>query len=103
MRYSIELRERRYVKGYGFMSFARNVNDKYCNFLMDLSKTFAKTAGKKILKETARATGDLIGTKIADKITAKPHNKDEVINGIPKERYISPKKRQKIIDELKLA
>ena len=103
MRYSIELRERRYVKGYGFMSFARNVNDKYSNFLMDLSKTFAKTAGKKILKETARATGDLIGTKIADKITAKPHNKDEVINGIPKERYISPKKRQKIIDELKLA
>ena len=86
MRYSIEPRERRYVKGYGFMSFARNVND-----------------GKKILKETAKATGDLIGNKIADKITKKPHNKDEVINGIPKERYISPKERQKIIDELKLA
>ena len=31
------------------------------------------------------------------------HNKDEVINRIPKERYISPKERQKIIDELKLA
>ena len=28
---------------------------------------------------------------------------DEVINGIPKERYISPKERQKIIDELRLA
>ena len=70
---------------------------------MDLSKTFAKTAGKKILKETAKAAGDLIDNKIADKIAAKPHNKDEVINGIPKERYISPKERQKIIDELKLA
>ena len=70
---------------------------------MDASKTFSKTAGKKILKETAKSTGDLIGTKITDKITAKPHNKDEVINGIPKERYISPKERQKIIDELKLA
>ena len=59
---------------------------------------------KKILKETAKATGDLIGNKIADKITAKSHNKDEVINGIPKERYIfSPKERQKIIDELKVA
>ena len=56
-----------------------------------------------MLKETAKATGDLIGNKIADKITAKQHNKDEVINGIPKERYISPKERQKIIDELKLA
>ena len=103
MRYSIEPRERRYVKGYGFMSFARNFNDKYSKSLMDLSKTFAETAGKKILKETAKATGDLIGNKIADKITAKPHNKDEVINGIPKERYISPEERQKIIDELKLA
>ena len=89
------------------MSSARNFSDKYSKSLMDkgidLSKTFAKTAGKKILKETAAATGDLIGNKIADKITAKPHNKDEVINGIPKERYISPKERQKIIDELKLA
>ena len=103
MRYSIEPRERRYVKGYGIMSFARNFSDKYRKSLMDLSKTFAKTAGKKILKETAKATGDLIGSKIADKITAKTHNKDEVINGIPKDRYISPKERQKIIDELKLA
>ena len=106
MRYSIEPRERRYVKGYGFMSFARNFSDKYSKSLMDLSKTFAKTAGKKILKETANETGDLIGNKIADKITAKPSKKshdNEVINGIPKERYISPKERQKIIDELKLA
>ena len=89
------------------MSFARNFSDKYGKSLMDkgidLSKTFAKTAGKKILKKTAKATGDLVGNKIADKITAKPHNEDEVINGIPKERYISPKERQKIIDELKLA
>ena len=84
--------------------FARNVSDKYSKSLMykgiDVSKTFAKTAGKKILKETAKATGDLIGNKIANKITStskKPH--DEVNN----ERYISPKERQKIIDELKLA
>ena len=106
MRYSIEPRERRFVKGYRFMSFARNFSDKYSKYLMDLSKTFAKTAGKKILKETAKATGDLIGNKIADKITEKPSKKsqsDEVINGIPKERYISPKEREKIIDELKLA
>ena len=103
MCYSIEPRERRYVKGYDFLFFARNFNDKYGKSLRIVSRTFAKTAGKEILKETAKATGDLIGNKIADKITAKPHNKDEVINGIPKERYISPKERQKIIDELKLA
>ena len=103
MRYSIEPRERRYVKGYGFMSFARNFSDKYSKSLMDkgidISKKFAKSAGRKIIKETAKATGDLIGNKIADKITAKPHNEHEVNN----ERYISPKERQKIIDELKLA
>ena len=103
MRYSIEPRERRYVKGYGFRSFARNFNDKYGKSLRNASKTFAKAAGKKILKGTAKATGDLIGSKIANKITAKSHNRDEAINGIPKERYISPKERQKIIDELKLA
>ena len=46
MRYSIEPRERRYVKGYSFMFFARNLNDKYSKSLMDVSKTFAETAGK---------------------------------------------------------
>ena len=107
MRYSIEPRERRFVKGYGFMSFARNFSDKYSKFLMDkgidVSLTFAKTAGKKILKETAKATEVLIGNKIADKITsASKKSHDEVNNEIPKETYISPKDRQKIIDELKL-
>ena len=74
MLYSIEPRGRRYVKGYGFMSFARNFSGKYSKSLMDkgidVSKKSAKTAGKKILKETATATGNLIGNKIADKITS---------------------------------
>ena len=103
MRYSIEPRERRYVK----MSFARNFSDKYSKSLMDkginVSKKFAEMAGKKILKETAKATGGLIGNKIADKITSASKNShDEVNNEIPKERYIYPKERQKSIDELKL-
>ena len=73
---------------------------------INVTKKFAKTAGKKILKKkkTAKATGDLIGNKIADKITSvsKKSQSDEVNNEIPKERYISPKERQKITDELKL-
>ena len=52
---------------------------------------------------TASRLEPLRGGSLLFKITAKPHNKDEVINGIPKERYISPTERQKIIDELKLA
>ena len=89
------------------MSFARNISDKYSKSLMDkeidVSKKFTKTAGKKIVKETVKATEDLIGNKIADKITsASKKSHDEVNNEIPKERYIYPKERQKIIDELKL-
>ena len=141
MRYSIEPKERRYVKGYGFLPFARNFGNKYGKKLMNTAiktgknfnskygkkltdtaiktgKDFATIAGKKIVYKSAEATGDLIGNKIADKITAKPSPKDitsaskkshneeiksnEVNNEIPKERYISPKERQKIIDELRL-
>ena len=55
MRYSIEPRERRYVKGYGFLSFARSFSDKYSKYLIDkgidVSKKIAKTASKKILKK----------------------------------------------------
>ena len=102
MRYSIELKKRIYVKGYGFMSFARNFSDKYSKSLIDkgidVSKTFAKTAGKRILKESARATGDLTGNKIADKITANPTKHD-----VTKERYVSPEERQEIINKLRLA
>ena len=29
MRYSLKPRDRIYVKGYGFMSFARNMSNKY--------------------------------------------------------------------------
>ena len=53
MHYSIEPRERRFVKGYGFMSFARNFSDKYSKSLInkgiDVSKKLVKIAGKKIL------------------------------------------------------
>ena len=109
MRYSIEPRERRFVKGYSFMSFARNFSDKYSKSLIDkgidVSNKFVKTAGKKILKKKQqKQTGDLIGNKIADKITSaskKSHNEEiqsnEVNNEIPKERYILLKKDKKLL------
>ena len=61
------------------------------------------------IQKTAEATGDLIGNKIADKITAvskKPsnnndNNKDLELT-IHKKRYISPEERQQIINELRL-
>ena len=101
MRYLIEPKKRIYVKGYGFMFFARNFRDKYKSLInkgIDVSKNFAKTAGERILKKSAEATGDLIGNKIADKITAKPMKND-----VTNERYVSPEERQEIINKLRLA
>ena len=39
MRYSIEPRERRYVEEYGFLYFARNLNNKMVKSLVILLKT----------------------------------------------------------------
>ena len=38
MRYSIEPRDRVYVKGYGFLSFAKNMSNKYGKNLVDTAK-----------------------------------------------------------------
>ena len=62
MRYSIEPRERRYVKGYGFLSFARNLgihatkvaknlNNKYGQKLADSPKQSATDPLKLQAKE----------------------------------------------------
>ena len=69
MRYSIEPKERRYVKRYGFMSFARIFGNKYGKKLMNTAiKTgtnFNSKYGKK-LTDTAIKTGKGFA-KIADK------------------------------------
>ena len=85
MRYSFEPRERRYVKGYGFLSFARNLgthsikvaknlNNKYgqkrANFAKKSATYAFKIASKRAVQKTAEAAGDLIGNKIVDKITS---------------------------------
>ena len=78
MRYSIEPRDRIYVKGYGFLSFAKNMgkslSNKYGQKRLDSAKKSTtdaiETALKREIQKTAEATGDLIGNKIADKITS---------------------------------
>ena len=118
MRYSNELRDRIYVKGYGFLSLsknmAKNLSNKYNQKRSDSAKKsttdVTKTASEKAIQKTAEATGDLIGNKIADKTTSfskkSTSDKVEVDVGraspkdVPKKRYISPEERQQIIDEL---
>ena len=60
----------------------------------------AKTASKRVVQKTAEATGDLIGNKIVDKITSVGKSKEKINE--PEEIYISPEKRQQIIDDFEL-
>ena len=116
MRDSIEPRDRIYVKRYGFLSFAKNMgkslSNKYSQKRLDSAKKFAtdaiKTASKRAIQKTAEAT-DLIGNKIADKITSvskkksakELHNNNETEEDVeitvPKKRYISPEKENKLL------
>ena len=72
-------------KGYGFLSFARNLgthaanvaknlNNKYGQNKYDSAKKSStdalKIAGKRKIQKTAEASGDLVGNFIADKFTS---------------------------------
>ena len=64
----------------------------------------AKTASKGAVQETAEATGDLIGNKIADKFTSLGKTKSDGKVKLKEEQeiYIPPEKNQQVIDDLKL-
>ena len=141
MRHSLEPEHRKYVKGYGFLSFARNFGGKYGKKLMNIAiktgtnfnskygKKLTDTAierfygdcWKKIVHKSAEATGDLVGNKIADKITSMGRSKEvgSAVDSTVKRRskkekdesnimeetqeiYIPPEKREQIIKDLKL-
>ena len=124
MRYSLEPHYRRYVQGKGFMSVARNIGNKYGKKIPNVGKSMkkkygkkildnslsagkdsAKIAGKKVLTKSAEATGDLIGNKIADRITKSARNKeqkeDDRIMEKTQEIIIPPEKREQVIRDLK--
>ena len=54
MRYSLEPHYRRYVQGQGFMSFARNVGNKYVRKIFDKSLDIGKSMKKKYCKKNIR-------------------------------------------------
>ena len=125
MRYSLEPNYRKYIQGQGFMSFAKNIGNKYGRKIfdksidasnkygrkildksMDVGKGFAKIAGKKILHKSAEATEEMIGNKVADRITKSSRNnaqkEDDRIMGETQEILTPPEKREQIIRDLKL-
>ena len=73
MRYSIEHKDRIYVKGYGFLYFAKSMSNKYSQKIFDSAKESGavaiKTDSKRAIQKSAEATDDSIGNKIADKNT----------------------------------
>ena len=112
MRYSIESRDRIYLKGYRFLSFAKsmvtyatkvakNLSNKYVEKRLDSAKRSTtdaiKTASERAIQKTAEAIDDLIGNKIAAKITSvwkkssSKHSDDEVEVDRVSPKDISPK------------
>ena len=79
--YSVPVRDRIFVKGYGFLSFDENMDKNICQNLscknnqklLDHAKQSTsdalKTASKRAIQKTTEVSGDLTGNKIADKIT----------------------------------
>ena len=125
MRYSLEPNYRKYIQGQGFISFAKNIGNKYGRKIfdksidasnkygrkildksMDAGKDFAKIAGRKVLHNIAEATGEMIGNKVAGRITKSSRNKaqkeDDRIMEETQEILIPPEKREQIIRDLKL-
>ena len=106
MRHSTQPKFRKYVKGYGFFSFARTFGNKYGKNLMDTAtKTgvdAAKAASKRVVQKNWEATRDLIGNKIADKITSLGKTESKEKEKEEQEIYIPSEKRQQIIDDLRL-
>ena len=91
MRYSVQIIDRIFVKGYGFLCFtknmgknicksmSKNLSGKYSQKLFDHAKqsttdVFEIALKKKSIQKTAEATGDLISNKIANKITKISNN-----------------------------
>ena len=60
-RYSIEQRTKKYVKGYGFLLFAR----KHKKQLLDTELDAVKTDSKKVFHKA----GEFLGNKTADVVT----------------------------------
>ena len=98
-----------------FFRFAKNIgkntskslSGKYSQKFLDHAKQSGpdafKTNLKIIIQKTAEITGDLIGNKIADRITAAwKTSAQNSLEMIMIKKYLSPKERQKVIDEMRL-
>ena len=122
-RYSVQPRDRIFVKGYRFLFFdknmgrnigkntIKNLSSKYSQKPLDHAKQSTadtiKTASKREIQKKPEKTSDFAGNKIADKITkvskVLPKNNSETNEKeMLRERFIPPELRRKIINDLRL-
>ena len=94
MQYSVQPRDRIFAKGYGFLSFAKNVgknigknisknvDGKYGSKHLDHAKQSAadaiKTFSKRVIQKTPEGIVDLIGNEIANRITNVSKNLQQI-------------------------
>ena len=129
MTYHKDNRIRTYVQGYGFLFFKKLGNkllsgynkygkkiihrditaakifneSKYGKTLKKEGSKFLKISGKKALEKAAPAVGDYVGSKIADKfISLSRRQEEEPYEEEEQEIIISPRKRQEIINYLRM-
>ena len=106
MRNPTEQNYGKYIEGNGFLHLQKILAINMVKKLMDnATKTGidgSKTASKWVIQKTAEATGDLIGNKVADKITSLGKIKSKEEENKRQEIYILPEYRQQIIDDLRL-
>ena len=102
-RYSVQARDSIFVKGYRFLSFAKNIGKNFSkNINKNLSSKYSqkllhhaeksatdalKIASKRVIQKKAEAIGDLIRNKIADKTTK--------VSKTSKKEYIQKKMKKK--------
>ena len=97
--YSIEPRTRKYVKGYGFLWFAKIFCNKFKKQLFDIGLGALKTASKNIVHKAAEATVEFI-EKMTDKIVKPKYVINENSRNV-EELIAPPEKREEILNKLR--
>ena len=89
-RYSVQPRHRIFINGNGFLSFAKNMSK---NIGKSISKNLSENYSQKLLDHAKQSATKALKTS---KRVIQKQQKER------KERYTSPEKRQKIIDDIRL-
>ena len=84
IQYSAKPRTGKYFKAYGFLSFARNLSNKYGTQLLDTGLDVFKTASKKVIHKAAKVISQFTGNKITDKIVKPKAVPSEKLNILKK-------------------